>query len=129
MTTARGVLAYLLAGGGVAPIVAAADGERGLWGAAAAWLVCLVPLLRWPHRSRVAGAESGRRIGGKWELLQTGAMLFRLTWVLGVGALLYQGLGESLGVGFWIALIVFYQIVLAMSVVRSLRARPGAVAG
>jgi len=53
-------------------------------------------------------------------LLQTGRMLFRLTWVLGAGAVLYRRFGDRLGVGFWIALVVFYQVMLALSVLGSL---------
>jgi hypothetical protein len=123
MTVRRSLMIYLAAGALVTAVLGAADGLRGLFAGATAGVVCLVPLLRWPHR-RVAADVAGPRIAGKWGVLQSRSMLFRLTWVLGVGALLYQGLGERLGAGFWIALIVDYQVMLALSVVRLLRALP-----
>jgi hypothetical protein len=129
MTITRVLALYLAAGAVVTALLATADGERGLRAGAVAWAVCLVPLLRWPPR-RVAAAGRGPRIAGKWGLLQTGAMLFRLAWVLGAGAVLYGYAGDRLGGGFWIALLVFYQVMLALSVVRLLRrGAPGAPAG
>ena len=120
MTFQRTLTVYLALGAVVIAVVAAVDGERGLRGGAVAWVVCLVPLLRWPHR-RVAAGQAGRRIGGKWGLIQSGAMLFRLAWVLGVGAVIYVRFGDRLGVGFWIAVVILYQGMLALSVLGALR--------
>jgi hypothetical protein len=120
MTVGRMLAGYLAAGAALAMLLVVADGERGLRAAAAAWVICLVPLLRWPHR-RVAAADPGTRTADKWGLLQTGTMLFRLAWVLGAGAVLYHVRGDRLGVGFWVALIALYQVMLALSVVRLLR--------
>jgi hypothetical protein len=109
----RGLAAYAAAGAVVAVVLAAADGWRGLRGCGAAWLVCLVPLV-FPWRSRrVAAATTGSKIGGGWRTLHVGDMLFRLGWTLSAGAGLYHRFGDDLGVGFWVALLVFYQTVLA----------------
>ena len=129
MTVNRSLALYLAAGAVVTAVLTAIDGERGLRAGAVAWAVCLVPLLRWPPR-RVAVGAAGPRIVGKWGLLQSGALLFRLAWVLGTGAVLYGHFGDRLGAGFWIALIVFYQVMLTLAVVRQLRsAAPVAPAG
>jgi hypothetical protein len=40
--------------------------------------------------------------------------LFRLGWTLAAGAGLYHRWGDQLGVGFWIGLLVFYQVMLAL---------------
>jgi len=129
MTVWRSLTIYVAVGVLATAVLAAVDGWRGLTGGATAWAVCLVPLVRWPHR-RVAADAASPRIAGKWGLLQTGSMLLRLAWVLGVGAVLYQRLGDRLGAGFWIALIVFYQVMLALSVVGLLRRPdPGAAPG
>jgi hypothetical protein len=109
----RWLVIYLTAGGIVAAILAAVDGVRGLAGCAAAWLICFVPLV-FPWRRRVAAAASGPRIGRGWDLLHTGDILFRLGWTLAAGAGLYHRYGDDLGVGFWIALLVFYQVMLAL---------------
>jgi hypothetical protein len=111
--TLRGLLLYLAAGVALAPVVALADGSRGLTGCAAAWLVCLVPLAM-PWRSRVAARPTNPRIGGGWGLLHSRDILFRLGWTLAAGAGLYHRYGDDLGVGFWIALLVFYQVMLAL---------------
>ena len=99
MTVNRSLALYLAAGAVVTAILTAIDGGRGLRAGAVAWAVCLVPLLRWPPR-RVAVGAAGPRIVGKWGLLQTGALLFRLAWVLGTGAVLYGHFGDRLGAGF-----------------------------
>ena len=111
---------YLTAGAAVLAALAAIAAERGLRAGAVAWVVCLVPLVRWPHRW-VADDVAGPRIAGKWGLLQVGRMLFRLTWVLAVGAVLYQNFSDRLGLGFWVALIVDYQVMLALSVAGAFR--------
>jgi hypothetical protein len=113
----RGLAIYLTTGCALAAILAAADGVRGVTGAGAAWLVCLVPLVV-PWRRRVADRPSGPRIGGGWGLLHSGDILFRLGWTLAAGAGLYHRFGDHLGVGFWIALLVFYQLMLALRTTR-----------
>jgi hypothetical protein len=109
----RWLAVYAAVGAAMAAVLAAADGSRGFRGTGAAWAVCLVPLV-FPWRSRrVADATTASKIGGGWGTLHVGEMLFRLGWTLGAGAGLYHRFGDDLGVGFWIALLVFYQTVLA----------------
>jgi hypothetical protein len=73
---------------------------------------------------RVADRAAGPRIGGGWGLLHTGDILFRLAWTLGAGAGLYRRWGPGLGVGFWLALLVLYQVMLALRTAALVR-RPG----
>lgn len=117
MTLARTLTIYFGTGATIAIILTLFDGRRGFCGGVAAWSVCLVPLVRWPFRRRVAVSAAGPRIAGTLELIQARMMVFRLIWVLGVGAVLYQYLDDSLGIGFWIALVVLYQVMLWLSVV------------
>jgi hypothetical protein len=121
---------YLAAGVAIVGVLGAVDGERGLRGGSAAWVICLVPLFFNPLSRRVAAGAPGPRIGGRWGLLQANAMLFRFAWALGGGAVVYARIGPRLGVGFWIALIVFYEVMLALTVAGLInRHPPGAPTG
>src|SRR5438874_7773654 len=114
MTLGRALVAYLAAGVALAIALAVADGWRGMYGCGAAWVVCLVPLA-FPRRPRrVAVGAGGPRIGGGWRLLHARDILLRMAWTLAAGAGLYHRFGDDLGVGFWVALLVFYQVMLAL---------------
>lgn len=114
MIRRRWLAVYVVVGVVMAAVLAAADGSRGLRGCGAAWAVCGVPLV-FPWRSRrVAAAATDPKIGGGRGTLHIGDMLFRLAWTLGAGAGLYHRFGDDLGVGFWVALLVFYQVILAV---------------
>jgi hypothetical protein len=121
VTAGRVLGRYLAAGVLVAVPLALADGARGLRGGAAAWVLCGALLFVRPAARRVANRAAGPKIGGRWGPLHMSAMLFRLAWALGGGAVLYARIGDRLGVGFWIALIVFYQVMLALSVAGMFR--------
>ncbi len=122
MTVGRALAWYAGAGAALAAVLAAADGFRGLCGCGVAWLVCLVPLVFPAWSRRVAGRAAGPRIGGGWGMLHTGDILFRLAWTLGAGAGLYRRWGAALGAGFWVALLVLYQVMLALRTAGLVRA-------
>jgi hypothetical protein len=114
MTLRRALAWYLGLGALLALILGAIDGFRGLAGAGAAWLVCLPPLILPLRAWRVAASRYDPKIGGGWIRLRVGDILLRIAWTLGAGAGLYLRFGADLGVGFWVALLIDYQVTLAL---------------
>jgi hypothetical protein len=119
MTIQTALAWYIVAGviGGMVGI--GLEGQRGLSGTAVAWVLCLVTFVRPPSRPRVAGIPVGSRIS-RDRRLWLGAMPIRMLIVLAAAALVYGRLGDRIGIGFWLALLVFYPIGLALSVTWTL---------
>jgi hypothetical protein len=124
----RSLVLYLAAGLAVAALLAAADGARGLRAGCAAWVICVVPLLRREPPVRVAEPAAAPRISRDRRdvLIRGWGALFRLGWVLAGATLLYAAAGDRLGIGFWVAVVVFYQTALALFVARLIAAPPRA---
>jgi len=113
-------MAWYVAAGILGVILGIAlDGPRGLQATALAWLICLIGFLRPPRNPRVAAIPLGSKISRERRVLW-GAMPLRMLLVLTTAAVLYRQLDDRLGVGFWIALVVFYPLVLLISVTRTL---------
>jgi hypothetical protein len=95
------------------------DGSRGMQATAVAWTLCLATLIRPPMRPRVAAIPVSPRITREQRVM-LGALPIRLVIVFVAAAVVYRLVGERLGAGFWIALLVFYPVGLALSVTRTL---------
>jgi hypothetical protein len=121
MTVQTALAWYIVAGiaGGV--IGLGVDGHRGLLATAVAWVLCLATFMRQPSRPRVAEIPMGSKIS-RDRRLWLGAMPIRMLIVLVAAAAVYSWLGDRIGVGFWLALLVFYPIGLAISVTWTLTA-------
>ena len=106
MKLLRRVWVYPLVGIVTAAVIGVADGTRGLIGTSVAWALCAMPIVV----ERVALARRVRKTSKNRGLVVVPRGLFlRLAWTLGGAALLWRQAGGWLGLGFWPALLVFYQ--------------------
>src|SRR5262245_16170218 len=119
MTLQSAIALYIAFGITAVLIGTGIDGSRGLLATAAAWSLCLATFLRVPLRPRVAAIPVSPKISREQRVM-IGALPIRMLIVFGAAAGLYRWIGERLGAGFWIALLVFYPIGLALSVTRTL---------
>jgi hypothetical protein len=82
-----------------------------------ALLLCLAPGLWLPSRRGVGSTPAARRAvverTVRWSLI---GLPYRFASILGGSCLLYAMLGDRLGLGFWLAVLVFYQLSLMMHV-------------
>jgi hypothetical protein len=82
-----------------------------------ALVLCLAPLLWLPGRPKAGCSLTARRAARerivRWALI---GLPFRFAGILGASCLVYCLLKERLGIGFWLAIIVFYQLGLMMHV-------------
>jgi hypothetical protein len=130
--TARAALGwYGLANGILAGMAGGVDSWRGVTGAAAAGILCLVPLVVFIVRRRVAGSALTAKLRANRGLnLLPDGLVFRLGFVLGAAFIAYAVARERLGVGFWISVLVLYQVALGLTVALALpQPRPMPLAG
>jgi hypothetical protein len=121
------LLTFAAVGVAVTLVAMEVDGARGATGAATAWLLCAVPLLRGPWV--VADRRMGRRIRGGWSLIRPWAILFRFGFVLGGGFALFLRWGDAVGTGFWLDLAVLYQAMLFLTVAEMTGRRRASAVG
>jgi len=117
MTGLLAVAWYFTACGIVTAAAGLFDSWRGITGAAAASLLCFVPLAWAVVRRRVAGPADVAKLRAKrgLDLLLEG-LIFRLGFVL-IGAFVaYSAAHDQLGVGFWISVLILYQVALGLTV-------------
>ncbi len=100
---------YLFVGVVTIAIIGMIDGTRGLTGTSAAWVLCGVPIVveRVAISRRVNKTSLNRRL-----VVVPRGLFLRLMWTLGGAALLWRLAGDLLGLGFWPAVLVFYQASL-----------------
>lgn len=112
---------YAFAGFAVASVAFLLDGRRGMIGTLAAWLLCSVPMVI----ERVAFKAGLRKNSINHGLIAfpTG-MFFRMVWILGGAAVIYHRFGSNVGLGFWLAVLVFYQVALIIQTGEKLHRRP-----
>jgi hypothetical protein len=84
-----------------------------------AWLVCGVALVLDTFSALVAERLAGSKISptiDTWGIPR--GMTYRMALVLCGATIVYLAASESLGAGYWIAIIVFYQVALAVIAFR-----------
>lgn len=117
MTISKSFAWYGLACGVVITAAAAFDGFRGMIGSAAAAAICLAPLVVAAVRARLAGRSPAAKLASIRGInLLPGGMVFRLGFVLGGAFIAYTLAKDWLGVGFWVAVLVLYQVGLGLIV-------------
>lgn len=127
MTPLRIWIAYAGIAAGMTVLLATFDGSRGLWGAAAASAICAAPLAVALHTSRVADTASDPRISAyRWLTTHVRRMMFRLGWCLAAGCAAYLAARPRLGVSYWLALLVLYQVGLVLGVTANAPGQPRA---
>jgi hypothetical protein len=118
--TLHTALALYVAAGIVGGLIGVGiGGHHGFLATAVAWILCLLTFMRPPLRPRVAEIPMSSKIS-RDRRLWLGAMPIRMLLVLTVATAVYVWAGNRIGVGFWLALLVFYPIGLAFSVTRTL---------
>jgi hypothetical protein len=99
--------------------------ERGAIGVAIGWLICGIPIGWNAFRRWVAKNTGDSKMMAKQGLpVSAREILTRMAWVLGASFVLYWHYGPELGIGFWLAVLVYYQIALALQTIDRLNDQP-----
>lgn len=96
----------------------AVGGPKDVLSPALAWALSLIAFVPQPILPRVADVTVSSKIFRE-QRIWLAAMPARMLLVLGGSYLLYSQLGDWLGIGFWMAVIAFYLLALALSVART----------
>lgn len=117
MTTVRASAIFATVAAGLAGLLAAIDGPRGLWGTVVAAAICAAPLAVSLLSPRVADTASDPRISAyRWTMTHVRRIVVRLGWCLTAGSAAYLLARPHFGVSYWVALLVLYQIALVLAV-------------
>ena len=112
-------LAYPVAGVIAIAVLSSINGRAGAFEAVVAWCVCGVALLIDVAMALVADRATGSKITPAHGLIGiTRGMVYRLVLVLGCAFLAYRIATGRLGVGYWLAVVVLYQVALTIVVLR-----------
>jgi hypothetical protein len=110
---------YLLCGLAGLGAAAAIDGRRGAGAAALGWAIAAIAFVRPPLKPRVAEVSVATRIT-PGRTLMLAAMPLRMLAVLAAAGVVFSRWGDHLGVGFWLAVLAFYLLALALATARTL---------